>query len=35
MMNKKSIALAFVILFIGLLAITRPASAHETITVGD
>ncbi len=32
---KKNLAFAFVILFICLLAITRPVSAHETITVGD
>jgi hypothetical protein len=34
-MKRKTLALAVAILFVGLLAITRPASAHETITVGD
>jgi len=34
-MNRRTLAFALVILLIALLAITRPASAHETITVGD
>jgi hypothetical protein len=34
-MNRKTLAFAFVILLIALLAITQVATAHETITVGD
>ncbi len=34
-MKRNTLAVAVAIVLVGLMAITRPASAHETITVGD